>query len=330
MKLFLSLAVLLLLVSGVAAQQQQQQQQSTQSTPRGPAPISVGASTDIYQIGPGDVLDVRVLGHAEFTQEVNVQANGRIRVPFFEGDIDVMCKTETQVQDAVREKLLTLLRRPQVSVMVKEYRSRRASVVGAVRTPTQFTLQRRARLLDLINASGGATPTAGNFINIVTPVESDRGMSCDDPDPIKGEIPMETLDRKLVEAGDPSVNRYVRSGEFIEIPEAGKVYLTGAVNQPSAIPLTSKLTLTQALAVAGGVPYEGKKDKILIIRSGADGKSAPPIPYDLAAIQKDHNLDPMLRENDVIFIPTSGTRKVFKGLTTGVLTNPTAMRVLVP
>ena len=327
MKLFLSIAVLFLLVSGVAAQQQQQQQ-STQSAPRGPDPISVGGSTDLYQMGPGDVLDVRVLGHAEFTQEIRIQANGTIRVPFFEGEINVMCKTEDQVQEAIKEKLLALLRRPQVSVMVKEYRSRRASVVGAVRTPTQFTLQRRARILDLINASGGATPTAGTFINIVTPVEADRGMTCDEPNPVKGDVPMETIDRKLLESGDPSVNRFVRSGEFIEVPEAGKVYLTGAVNQPVAIPLTTKMTLTQALAVASGIPYEGKKDQIKIIRSGPDGKSAPPVNYDLAAILKDHRLDPMLQENDVIFIPTSGTRKVLKGLTTGVVANPTAMRVL--
>jgi polysaccharide export outer membrane protein len=327
MKLFLSFAVLLLLVSGVAAQQQQQ---TSQASPSSPDPIPMGVSNSLYQIGPGDVLDIRVLGHAEFTNTIAVQPDGKIRIPFFEGDIDAACKTEQQVQDLVREKLLTLLKRPMVSVMVKEYLSRRASVVGAVRTPAQFKLQHRARLLDLLNAAGGATPTAGNFVNVVAPVAQDRALSCDDPDskPAAGEERMQTIDRKLLESGDPSVNRYVRLGEVIEVPEAGRVYLTGAVNQPIAISLTTKLTLTQAIAMASGAQFAGKKDQISIIRSTPDGQR-PEMKYNLAEIQKNPKTDPLLQENDVIFIPTSGFKNAMQGFSKSVVSNPTALRLLV-
>jgi polysaccharide export outer membrane protein len=324
MKFFLSFAVFFLLVSSVAAQQQ-----SAQSAPSAPQAAPLGVSNNLYQIGPGDVLDIRVLGHAEFTNQIPVQSDGKIRIPFFEGDIDAACKTEQQVQDLVREKLLTLLKRPMVSVMVKEYRSRRASVVGAVRTPTQFTLQHKARLLDLLNAAGGATPSAGSFVNVVAPPPQDRALSCDDTMAVADgtDQKMETIDRKLLESGDTSVNRYVRLGEVIEVPEAGKIFVTGAISQAIAIPLTSKLTLTQVIAMAGGSLYAGKKDQVTIIRSTPDGLR-PELKYNLAELQKNPKSDPLLKENDVVFIPSSMGKSLLTGLAKSIVSAPLSMAYL--
>jgi hypothetical protein len=59
---------------------------------------------DSYQIGPGDLLDVRVYGRAELTREVRVTNQGTIRLPFLD-EIRVACQTEAQLARADRREV---------------------------------------------------------------------------------------------------------------------------------------------------------------------------------------------------------------------------------
>ena len=325
MKIFFTALFILISVPTILAQQPPSQGAPPPQLPA-PSITSATANTGLYQVGPDDVLDVRVFNHPEFGGLLTVQSDGTIRVPFFDGSMNVACKTELQVQDMVRDKLLTLLRKPLVSVMVKDYRSRRASVVGAVRTPTNFSLQRRARVLDLINASGGITQNAATFITIVGPTEAVS--SCDEPLPPNTDGKPETIDLRLLLTGDPSVNRYIRVGEVIEVPEAGNAFLTGAVNIPRSVILNHPLTLSEAIAMAGGVQFAGKKDQIVITRSLASGKRDD-LKFNLAEIQKNSKADPILQDNDVIFVPTSQGKNIAAGIAKTFVANPAAIRTAV-
>jgi len=120
-------------------------------------------------------------------------------------------------------------------------------------------------------------------------------------------------------------------GETIEVPEGGKIFLTGAVNSPMAITLNtqfSQMRLLQAISMAGGTPFDAKKDQVLIQRTSAGGNQES-LKYDLNKIQHDPKADPILQEGDVVFVPSSGTKRIIKSLSQTLLVNPTIARQVV-
>ena len=107
-------------------------------------------SDDRYRIGPGDVLDIRILNRPNLSREaVRVEGNGVIRMPLIESEIMAACKTEGELAKEIAERYTKFYRKPQVDVFIKEYHSRQVAVIGAVNEQSRFELQRRVRLLEL-------------------------------------------------------------------------------------------------------------------------------------------------------------------------------------
>jgi len=101
---------------------------------------------------------------------------------------------------------------------------------------------------------------------------------------------------------DPSVNTVVRS--FAPI----RIYVSGEVNTPGEYVVVGQaLTLTQAIARAGGIKNSGVQDKILVIRRGAGETPQTYVANYYAATQLgDSTQDARLAPDDVIFVPRSG------------------------
>ncbi|HLE62552.1 MAG TPA: polysaccharide biosynthesis/export family protein, partial [Pyrinomonadaceae bacterium] len=111
---------------------------------------------DTYQIGPGDILEIRVFNRPQLSREaVRVDARGMIRVPLIEEGIRAACRTETELAKELGKRYLEYLRNPSIEVFVKEFQSQPVAVLGAVVTPGRFQLQRRVRLLELLSYAGG-------------------------------------------------------------------------------------------------------------------------------------------------------------------------------
>jgi len=75
--------------------------------------------------------------------------------------------TEQQLADDIGTRYVDYLRSPQVDVFIREFQSQPVAVLGAVRAPSRFQLQRRVRLLELLSFAGGPTDNAGRTIQIV-------------------------------------------------------------------------------------------------------------------------------------------------------------------
>ena len=90
------------------------------------------ASGSDYQIGPKDLLEIRVLEVQELNVERRVSDNGAMDLPLL-GEINVAGLTAPEVRDRV-EKLLTskYVNRANVSIVVKEFANKPVSVLGAV------------------------------------------------------------------------------------------------------------------------------------------------------------------------------------------------------
>lgn len=308
---------------------------------------------DSYRIGPGDLLDIRVFGRPELTREARVSNQGLIRLPFLD-EIQVACLTEARIAKAVTEKYKKYLRDPQVDVFVREYKSQPVSVIGSVAQPGRFQLQRRIRLLELLTFAGGPSLNAGGVVHIIrgtapdfcemrdsdgqgaaqppaslvrvdTSKSSDRNilaqLSATPTDSYPTQVTFDEgqtslLSYKLKEVilGTPEANPYIRPGDIIQIPETDQVFVIGNVVKPGPIMMRSKITLLQAIGMAGGFMPDANKGKVRVVRQEPGTSIRREFIYDINEIQRKKAEDIALLPNDVVDIPTSIPKNTARSL----------------
>lgn len=252
------------------------------------------ASRNDYRIGPGDVLSIEVAGEPDLKRKVKVAEQGTIRLTYIEGDLKIAGLTEHQITDLLRQEFLIILKDPQVTVFIEEYHAQMASIAGAVNQPKQIPLTRELRVYDLISLAGGLTEKAGNVIQLIHTRPNDSLET----------FALTDLVRK------PELNRIIRDGDFINVPEAGMIYVSGNVNKPGVFPLKETLKLSQAIAMAGGVAEDSKKKEVVLMRADSpDQAETTKQIVNLYEIEKDPGKDVILKPYDVILVPESTRAK---------------------
>jgi polysaccharide export outer membrane protein len=312
------LAGLLITLSGSGLAQQA----PNTATSSSPAPTNVSApistADERYRIGPGDVLDIRIFNRPNLSRDaVRVEGNGMIRMPLIDSEIQAACLTEGELAREISLRYLKFYRNPQVDVFIKEYHSKQVAILGAVNDQSRFELQRRVRLLELLTYAKGPTSKAGQTINIV---HSPPALPCDKPGDERPDVAASFSSYRLSDTlqGDPKANPYLEPGDIVTLPEADQVYVVGNVFTPLTIPLKEPITLSQAIAMAGGVKQDSKKDKVRIVRREPGSAARQEMIVDLSAIEKKRADDVALLANDIIDVPTSGTKSFLRGLLGGV------------
>jgi polysaccharide export outer membrane protein len=279
-----------------------------------------GSEGDLsYRIGPGDILDIRVFGRPEMTKDVRVDNYGRVRLPFLE-EMQAACMTESELATLIAEKYKKYLRDPQVDVMVKEFRSQPVAVIGAVTAPGRYQLQRRIRLLELLTFAGGPNNHAGTTVHIIHNSEQNH---CAKPAGKPESAPaapiaedgeasviaplLLSMNLKKVLNGTPDANPFIQPGDIISIPEAEQFFVTGSVVKPGAYPIMANMTLTQAVALAGGINQEGGS-RVRLVRQEPGKETRSEIVYNINDIHRRKVQDVALQPNDIIEVPGSTFR----------------------
>jgi polysaccharide export outer membrane protein len=250
-----------------------------------------------YKIGPKDLLEITVLGVPEINKlVVRVSEEGRITLPLL-GEVVVGDLTKFEV-----EKKLTglagekIVLKPQVTVHILEYLSRRVSVVGAVEKPGPFELLGRRTVLAAISEAGGLTRDAGEEIIIIRQLP--------DGDSTSIRIPIDGL---FIQ-GDPKLNVVLEPGDVINVPvdKAVPIYVFGQVKNPGALQVkrSSLPTLTQAIAQAGGFTDRANRKRVQIRRKDASGKEFV-ISVNVRNVLRGKAKDVPLQVNDTVYVPES-------------------------
>jgi len=123
-----------------------------------PTIADLGASHRPYRVGPFDRLQVDVFGSKDLSQEIQVDASGRISFPLI-GTVEVAGKTPNEV-GTLMESLLTrgrFVRNPQVTVNLKEIVSQTVTIGGEVREPGVYPVLGRMTLMRGIATAKGMT-----------------------------------------------------------------------------------------------------------------------------------------------------------------------------
>jgi polysaccharide export outer membrane protein len=125
------------------------------------------------RLGIDDVFEVRVFGESDLSDTYRVAADGTIDYPFV-GRISVIGMRSGDVQELIATKLKDgYLKSPQVSLMVKEWNSRKVSVIGQVQKPGSVAYFPNMTVVDAIAAAGGFTGIASK--NAVTLRRESKG-----------------------------------------------------------------------------------------------------------------------------------------------------------
>jgi polysaccharide export outer membrane protein len=264
-----------------------------------------------YIIGPEDLLEIRVFEQPDLSGEVRVSLKGYIRVLPFPEPIKAAGYTEHQLADILREKLAMLLKNPQVVVRVKESRSRFVAVIGAVRKPDRYEVVRGTRLLTLLAAAGGLTENAGNTVHIIRTGKRPARAENEGEPSSEAEPRLEVVDlRQLLSGRWELVNLLIYPGDIVSVPEADQIFVTGNVMNPNAFRIRGDMTLTKALALAGGLRPHSQKNKVTILRLVPGRSERAEIVVDLEKVEKDQVKDVPLEPNDIVFVPSSSMRNV--------------------
>jgi polysaccharide export outer membrane protein len=280
--------------------------------------IVAAQQDDRYRIGPADVLDIRIHNRPQLSREaVRVEGNGMIRMPLIDTEIQAACLTEGELAKEIATRYAKYYRNLQVDVFIKEYHSKQVAIIGAVNDQSRFELQRRVRLLELLTYAKGPSQKAGQTINIV---HSTAASPCKQPDE-NSDVSSLFSSYKLSDVlrGEPAANPYLEAGDIVTLPEADQVYVVGNVFMPLTIPLREPVTLTRAIAMAGGLKQDTKKDKIRVLRQEPGTSVRKEITIDLSAIEKKRSEDIALAPNDIIDVPTSAGKSFLRSLIQGVV-----------
>jgi polysaccharide export outer membrane protein len=278
-----------------------------------PASQSTSQTGDRYRIGPGDVLDIRIFKHTELSRDnVRVDGSGLIRMPLVDEEIQAACKTESEIAKDIATHYLKYYRNPQVDVFVKEYHSREVAVIGSITEQGRYQMQRRIRLLELLSFAKGPSEKAGQTVNIV---RAPRSGLCNST-PGSGEEGGSFISLRLNDTlrGEEKANPYVEPGDIVTLPEADQVYVVGNVYHPQALPMKDPISVSRAVAMAGGPLRDSKTDRVRIVRRQPGSSTASEIFVDLTAIRRMKAEDIALQPNDIVEVTESSGKTMIRSL----------------
>ncbi len=138
-----------------------------------------------YVIGNGDLLEIEIFDVKELSRDVRVSQTGSIGIPLVPVRLHVAGLTEIQAEQKISEVLEAngLVSHAEVSITVKERKSKPITVVGAVGHAMVYQADRPVSLLEVLAEAGGVATDAGDTVIVNRPVQ-DVTSDPSDPPPI--------------------------------------------------------------------------------------------------------------------------------------------------
>jgi polysaccharide biosynthesis/export protein len=297
-----------------------QQNPSAPLNPPGTAPMNdsrvgvFGTGTDIPQTSPttqiaaGDLLDIVIFETPELSGRFRVNLKGDILLPLA-GTLHVAGMTLAEITEAVsqRYKDAKILVAPEVTVFVAEFTRRTITITGEVRAPGVFPIAAPRTLTDTLAMAGGLNDSASRTVSIVHAADPRQiihvtlNVGAQTPESIQ-EGRMEIL-----------------PGDSIFVARSGIVYLVGELMRPGGFQVehNNRLTLLEAVALAGGLTRTAKASQSRLIRRSATGREEMRV--DLHKVLYGGGPDMLLTDGDIVFVPNSVRKEYTQTIISGAI-----------
>lgn len=272
-------------------------------------PEDVSISGD-YLLGEGDLLSIQVFESEELNTEVRVSSTGIINVPLL-GDVNVLNLSAAEAEKKIENLYAKdYLHNPHIAVHIKEHVSKQITLLGAIKAPGTYNYVSKRRILDILALGNGLTEKAGSFCYITR----------QDPKTGNRVSYMVDLD-ELMKRGDMASNHTILGGDVIYIPESGQCFVDGAVRKPGTYPISNNMSVSEAIALAGGLASYADDDSIKLVRYMGRGKERQVVSLSYNQLQAGLGDTLFLQDQDIIFAESSASGKLMagSGLTIGFM-----------
>jgi polysaccharide biosynthesis/export protein len=245
------LAGLIVMIAGPAAV----------AAPGAPAPPAPSTAAEVhatpaagaaYILGPGDVIEVSILGRSDYTTNGRIGEDGAFRLPFL-GAVVAANRTSSQLGEYLASTLDAggYFAHPIVKVEITSYACRCVTVLGEFVHPGLVSVDRAYRLSEIIARVGGVKESGAGYVIFRPKTGQQR-----------------RIDIAAMAHGDLIDDPNVSAGDIILSFEGDHFYIAGQIILPGAFPLHPGETFRQAISRAGGVTASGDPQAITVTRAG--------------------------------------------------------------
>jgi protein involved in polysaccharide export with SLBB domain len=259
---------------------------------------------DPFRLGPGDELELEVIGDGTTRATTTVAADGRIYYYLLPG-ITVSGLTIPETKALLDKQLLTYIRKPDVSITLRNVGSKRVWVLGRLNSPGIYPLTSPMTVVEAISRAGGLFTSR---FSGTTEELADLHHSF----LVRGGKPVALDFYRLLREGDMSQNIYLQPDDYIYLPSAlsKEVQVLGAVRAPKAVGFMDQVTLVSAISSAGGPDRGAQLSHVAIVRGSL---TQPEISIvDFTAITSGKKADIALEPRDIIYVPASPFQSLSK------------------
>lgn len=263
--------------------------------------LKKGEDDTTYYMGTGDVLEITVLSLKEFERkglgdelEFYVNEEGNVNVPLI-GIVKAKDKKVSEFIAILKKKFKKYVTNPQISVFIKEYRSKKVYVLGKVYNNGWIPLRHeQTSLFEVLAEAGGFSAK----------IPSIEGIALNEPD-MRHVYVIRNKKKYIVNLYDRLINQnddepfIMLPGDKVFVPEPVEtVSILGGVRKAGSFQIKSGLSLLQAIALAGSFMEDARRDQVKIIRRGR--KEA--IRVNAVKIFEGREKDFPLKAGDVVYV----------------------------
>jgi protein involved in polysaccharide export with SLBB domain len=284
---------------------------TTMTTTNEAHPELLRPSAAPFTLGPGDRVEIELLGTTNSRAITSVGPDGKIYYYLLPG-MDVWGLTLAETRDLLQKELGKYVTEPQVTITLREVASKHVWLLGRLVRPGVYPMAAPMSLLEALALAGGTASSASQItMQDLADLRHSFVMR-------QGQfLPVDFY--RLLREGDTTQNVYLQTDDFVYVPSAlsQQVYVLGAVAFPRTVPYTEGMTLVSAMANAAGastvdwltpspsygIVPDAYLSHVAIVRGSLSEPQMAVVDY--GAIIKGGARDVLLEPGDIVYVPNS-------------------------
>lgn len=161
---FLPPAAALLILTGCASSQKTASRLPAETVMAQPAAAAIDAAPDLtrvlpqYRLGAGDLVEIKFFKNERFSTTQTIRPDGCVTLERI-GDVSLNGLRPEEASRRIADRFRTFVLDPEVTLIVKEFGSRKVYVLGEVESPGLYQIEAGMTYLQAIAAAGGAKAT---------------------------------------------------------------------------------------------------------------------------------------------------------------------------
>jgi polysaccharide biosynthesis/export protein len=251
--------------------------------------------TEPYRLGPGDQIEVEILGVTGTRNTAFLGPDGLVYYDLAPA-IDMWGMTLQEARKSLETGLAPFYKKPNVTISLREVHSKRVWVLGRLNATGIYPLTHPMTLVEAIAHAGGL------FTSRMTGITEELADLEHSFIVRNGEM-LPVNFKQLLRQGDMSQNVYLMPDDFVYLPSAlsKEVYVLGAVKSPRPLGFIDAMTVVGAIARAYGPTPAAYLSHVVIVRGSLSQPSVAFVDYRaiITGLAPDVRLEP----RDIVYVP---------------------------